>query len=149
MSTIGYRIKKLRLERNLTQEEVGNYIGTSKQTLYKYENGIITNIPSDKIEALSKLFDVSPGYIMGWEILKNEPPILPILNEERNKYDLESANNPNYFTSAQEAIKFLLEQNVIKALNGIDINNLSEEEQIQMANEVLDLINMVSYKYKK
>lgn len=139
MSTIGDKIKELRLQRDLTQEEVGDYIGTSKQTLYKYENGIITNIPSDKIEALSKLFDVSPGYLMGWETV----------SDSSKKYNIVSSINKDYFTSAQEAVKFLLEQNVIKALNGIDIAKLPEDKQIQMANEVLDLINMVSYKYKK
>ena len=39
----------------------------SKQTLYKYENNIITNIPSDKIEGLAKIFNVSPALIMGWD----------------------------------------------------------------------------------
>lgn len=65
--SIGNRIKKLRIDSNLTQEEVGKIIGSSKQTLHKYENGIITNIPSDKIETLANLFDVSPSYIMGWD----------------------------------------------------------------------------------
>ncbi len=65
--SIGYRIKRLRIDSNLTQEEVGKIIGTSKQTLHKYENGIVTNIPSDKIETLANLFDVSPSYIMGWD----------------------------------------------------------------------------------
>ena len=69
--SIGERIKKLRTYRKLTQEEVGKIIGASKQTLHKYENGIITNIPLDKIESLANLFDVSPSYIMGWD---NEEP---------------------------------------------------------------------------
>lgn len=63
---IGDRLKKLRIERDMTLEEVGAYIGASKQTLHKYENGLVTNIPSDKIELLAKLFRVSPAYIMGW-----------------------------------------------------------------------------------
>lgn len=37
MSGIGNRIKNLREDKALTQEEVGKYIGTTKQTLYKYE----------------------------------------------------------------------------------------------------------------
>ncbi|MDY3005949.1 S24 family peptidase [Anaerococcus porci] len=78
----GNIIKNLRTERNLTQEEVGKIIGASKQTLHKYENGIITNIPQDKIEALANLFDVSPSYIMGWEKdktdLSNIPGVIPV-----------------------------------------------------------------------
>ena len=63
----GDKIKNLRIQNKMTLEEVGNRIGVSKQTLYKYENNIITNIPSDKIEGLAKIFNVSPALIMGWD----------------------------------------------------------------------------------
>lgn len=63
---IGDRIKILRESNNMSQVELADAIGVSKQTMYKYENGIITNIPSDKIERLSQVFSVSPAYIMGW-----------------------------------------------------------------------------------
>ena len=63
----GDRIKNLRINNKMTLEEVGEKIGVSKQTLYKYENNIITNIPSDKIEGLAKVFNISPAMIMGWD----------------------------------------------------------------------------------
>lgn len=72
--TIGERIKKLRLQSGLTQEELGNSIGAIKQTINKYENGTITNIPTDKIEAMAKVFGVSEAFIMGWEEKKQEHP---------------------------------------------------------------------------
>ena len=65
--TIGNRIKNLRIQVGLSQSKVAEMIGTIKQTIYKYETGIITNIPSDKIEQLARIFKVSPSYIMGWE----------------------------------------------------------------------------------
>lgn len=65
--TIGDRIKKLREESKMTQEELAKYINSTKQTIYKYENNIITNIPSDKIESIAKALKVSPSYLMGWE----------------------------------------------------------------------------------
>ena len=58
----GDRIKNLRINNKMTLEEVGEKIGVSKQTLYKYENNIITNIPSDKIEGLARV-----AVIMGWD----------------------------------------------------------------------------------
>ena len=64
---IGERIKQLREANSLTQEELARRLETSKQTIYKYENQVITNIPSDKIELLAKIFNVSPIYLMGWE----------------------------------------------------------------------------------
>ncbi|WP_308653525.1 S24 family peptidase [uncultured Anaerococcus sp.] len=75
MATIGDNIKTLREDRDLSQTEVASKIGVSKQTLFKYENDIIQNIPTKYIEKLANLFDVSPGYIMGWQN-KNGRPIL-------------------------------------------------------------------------
>lgn len=65
--TIGERIKKVRENLGMSQVAFADKINVSKQTLYKYENNIITNIPSDKIEIIAKLGNVSPSYIMGWE----------------------------------------------------------------------------------
>ena len=64
--TIGQRIRERRERLGLGQTELADRVGISKQTLYKYENGIITNIPSDKIEAISRVLNSSPGYLMGW-----------------------------------------------------------------------------------
>lgn len=65
--TIGYRIRNLRETLGLSQIDVANAIGVSKQTLYKYEHDIVSNIPSDKIEALAHKLNTTPAYLMGWE----------------------------------------------------------------------------------
>ena len=65
--SVGRRMKELRTRLGMSQVEFANAIGVTKQTLYKYENDMITNIPSDKIEAAAKLGRVSPAYLMGWE----------------------------------------------------------------------------------
>ena len=63
---IGQRIKSMRLKNNLTQDELSLRINTTKQTIHKYENGIITNIPSSKVEAIANALDTTPDYLMGW-----------------------------------------------------------------------------------
>lgn len=70
--TIGERIKSIRDRLHISQVDFADKLNISKQTLYKYENNIITNIPSDKIEAMAIIGNVSPAYIMGWE--DPEPP---------------------------------------------------------------------------
>ena len=50
MMTIGDRIKQLRRKNSLTQDDLAEKLSTTKQTIHKYENNIITNIPADKIE---------------------------------------------------------------------------------------------------
>lgn len=76
---IGERIHRARRRAQMTLEEVARQVGISRQTMSRYETGIIGNIPSDKIEMMSKVLHVSPAYIMGWEdeegnnLLKNKP----------------------------------------------------------------------------
>ena len=64
--TVGERLKQLREQLGMSQVDFATKINVSKQTLYKYENNIITNIPSDKIESAARICNVSPAYIMGW-----------------------------------------------------------------------------------
>lgn len=60
-------IRRLRESKGMTLDEVGSFVGVSKQTIYKYETGIITNIPSDKIEKIARILGVEEAVIMGWD----------------------------------------------------------------------------------
>lgn len=64
--TVGERIKHTREQKGITQIELANACNITKQNLYKYENNIITNIPSDKIEIIATKLSVTPSYLMGW-----------------------------------------------------------------------------------
>lgn len=63
----GKRLKILRERLGISQTDFAIKIGESKQTLYKYENNLITNVPSDKIELMAELLGCSPAYLMGWQ----------------------------------------------------------------------------------
>ena len=65
--TVGERIKSLRKKSGMSQTSFADRIGVSKQSLYKYENNIITNIPFEKIKKIAGLTSVTPSYIMGWD----------------------------------------------------------------------------------
>ena len=64
--TIGDRIRYAREQLNMTQTDLGNACDTTKQTIFKYESGIVTNIPPDRVEKLAQALGVSPAYILGW-----------------------------------------------------------------------------------
>ena len=64
---LGKRIKDKRIGMRMTLEDVATKININKATLQRYESGVITNIPSDKIEQLAQILDCSPAYLMGWE----------------------------------------------------------------------------------
>lgn len=68
---IGNRIRKKRVDLDLTLEDVAKAVGTSRQTLSRYENSIITNIPYDKMELLATRLQTTPAYLMGWD--ENQP----------------------------------------------------------------------------
>lgn len=65
--TIGEKIKHLRKQQGITQEELATAASTTKQTIHKYETGIISNIPASKIKAMSDKLHTTPAYLMGWE----------------------------------------------------------------------------------
>ena len=67
MATVGERIKDRREELDISQVELAERINIKKQTLFKYEKNIITNIPSDVIERIANELSITPPYLMGWE----------------------------------------------------------------------------------
>ena len=64
--TIGQRIALKRKERSLSQEALGQEVGVSRQSIYKWESDAA--VPEiDKLIALSRLFGVSVGWLLGVE----------------------------------------------------------------------------------
>ena len=64
--TKGEKIRRARDAAGLTQDELARAVGTTKQTIYKYEMDIITNIPWSRLERIAQKLGVSSAYIMGW-----------------------------------------------------------------------------------
>ena len=64
--TIGERIRDLRTAAHMTQDELGARVGVQKQTIYKYEAGLVVNLKRDVIGKLAKALNVAPSYLMGF-----------------------------------------------------------------------------------
>lgn len=84
--SIGQRIRDAREQKNMTLDDVAKRCKTTRQTIYKYENEIVTNIPYDKIELLSEALGVTPSYLFGWE--EKSPDELQLTEGERMLLDL-------------------------------------------------------------
>ena len=67
MNNMGAIIKQLRLQKGLTQEELGKVIGVQKSAIRKYESGMVQNIKRSSIKKLADFFGVSPSYLLGYE----------------------------------------------------------------------------------
>ena len=61
------KLKELRKSRGMTLDELAERVGTSKQTIHRYENGIIANVPHDKVESLASALGTTPQELMGWD----------------------------------------------------------------------------------
>jgi len=96
--TTGDRLKELRQKANLTLQDAGELIGTSKQNLFKYENDIITNIPIDRLVKLAEIYNTSPIEILGWEHFSNNPNLTKVSVYNYLPYGVSagSPDGPNY-----------------------------------------------------
>ncbi len=64
--SLGFKIKRLREENNLTQSELGEKLNISKATISKYETDKVEpSIPT--LISMSKLFNVSIDFLVGNE----------------------------------------------------------------------------------
>ena len=61
------KIRIMRKERGMSLEQLAELIGTSRQTIHRYETGAITNIPHEKIESMAKALGTTPSNLMGWD----------------------------------------------------------------------------------
>ncbi|EGE53225.1 helix-turn-helix domain-containing protein [Streptococcus parauberis] len=89
MSKFSTRLKELRKEKKITQQDLGNAIGVSRVTITKWEKEYIEpNI--SQITDLAIFFDVSIDYLTGKTDLDysklNAESVLKMPQEEREKF---------------------------------------------------------------
>lgn len=122
---INERIKLKRLEKGFTLEELASKIDVGKSTIFKYENGDISNIPSDKIEKIAEALDTTPQYLMGWDDMQEDE--LKEREELMNEILLNAETLSKTITDTVEE-----SHNLLKFIfNKFDIEydkNISEEE---------------------
>lgn len=64
MSKFADRLKELRMEKNMTQEQIGEILQVKKYSVYTYEKG--RSEPNiDGLIALADFFEVSVDYLVG------------------------------------------------------------------------------------
>lgn len=71
MEDIINRIKNRRNKLMLSYQDLANKTGLSKSTLQRYETGSIKNIPLDKLEILANALNVTPMWIIGYDMVES------------------------------------------------------------------------------
>lgn len=123
------RLKELRTSNKLTQEDLANKINVGKSLISMYEKG--NRKPSiSNLEKLAVFFNVNLDYLVG-----------------NSDYTTKSDISPDYFTTVEDAVDFLLNQKVTIAYIGMDINRLNDDDKSQFINKLLEYTRFLSYSF--
>ena len=132
--SFGSKLKELRLQAKLTQEELAYSLNKkydlneSKATISQFENN----------KRVADFFGVTLDTLACRTIPNGQN---------------ESVSNSNIldmqFNSPQEALSFILKQEMIADYGGYDLDTMSDDEIMEMAEDVADMLKIVSRKHKK
>lgn len=159
MSITGERIQERRKQLGINADVLAEYLGVSRSTIFRYENGAIEKIPANLLSDIAKFLHTSEKFLMGWE---DDPessdfPLLMkyynLLNDtgkqiatervkeltyvpdyilKRKKEEISEEIYP-YFTDENEAEKYLSSQRILAAFKEKD-GNISKNDKIKIAN---------------
>ena len=129
MTTFGKKLHSLMKDNKITQQELAEKLNVRRGSVSNWVTD--RRMPdSDTIVDLANIFNVTTDYLLG--------------NDKNIKDDINSKDL--IFDNAQDALKFILKQPNIMAF---DIPELTDEEIIEFANDILDYIEFISSKHNK
>lgn len=70
--TIGKQIRKRRKELNMSVDELAQRIGKDRSTIYRYENGEISNMPIEMLPSMLDALETTPQELLATIITSNE-----------------------------------------------------------------------------
>lgn len=129
MTTFGKKLHSLMKDNKITQQELAEKLNVRRGSVSNWVTD--RRMPdSDTIVDLANIFNVTTDYLLG--------------NDKNIKDNTNSKNL--IFDNAQDALKFILKQPNIMAF---DVPELTDEEIIEFANDILDYIEFISSKHNK
>ena len=151
LQSIGKNIRKLRKERNLTQEELAELLNITSQAVSKWENG--TGMPDiSQIIPLASVFGVSTDILFGISDNNEQKDVEQIIEELHIKNKNLEIDDYETYKQLTDALKrypnnfSLLYSCFVKGcfiLRTTISDSLSEEEQTAIYNECLRQSNVI------
>lgn len=132
---IGDNVRRIRNNRGFSMDKIRELTGLSKSTISELETNK-SNPTSDTLQKIADALDV------------DITDFYADLDDNSNKNSTPK-EIPDEFSTPEDAIKFILEQNVIMGFGGFDVNKMSDDDVLEFANELLNQLRLLSYKYKK
>lgn len=144
----GKNIKYIRESKNIGVNELSRLSGVNASYISALERDEKKNPSVAILEKLANALEVSID-----EIMKTDP----VTHDDLEKWDDNSNQvkeevelyETGEFKTPEAAMKFILKQPTIMGYGGFDVNKMSDEDLIEFANELLNQMKLISYKYKK
>jgi len=78
---IGRRLRLLRVDRNLSQQELGKVLGVSFQQIQKYEKGV-NRVSAGRLVEIATKLETAPHELLGW---LDKKTITPLMDDDTYK----------------------------------------------------------------
>lgn len=119
-------LKRIMSQKNIKQSDIANKTGFPLSTISSWYNG--QSYPRvDKMQKLADVLGVS---------------MKELTDEVDNTI-------PTHFESAQDAVEFILRQPMVANYGGYDLELMSDEEILEMAEDVADMLKIMAKKHKR
>lgn len=135
-------LSQLRQERNISQRYLSEQLGLSHSAIGMYENG--KREPNyETLEIIADYFNVDMNYLLGKTLVRNSYRELGTIDEENSTYI------PDHFESVTDAMEFILRVPVVANNCGYDLDTMSDEEIIEMAEDLSEMLQIMAKKHRK
>lgn len=92
------RLKKKRVQLDISAKEVSEKLGISKSTLHRYEKNDFDKMPIDVLKNIANIYKTTPTYLLGFE---DEPMYL-------DKYEIKLYSDEKLTNKEYEELKLYL-----------------------------------------
>lgn len=132
MCSFGEKLKAIRLHRNMSQDDLAKLVGTTKQTISRYETGI--NSPRlDSIAVISKKLNIDMSLLINRKYSIND-----VLYPDTN-----NSGTPSNLNNAGSSSELLKSPIILNTAN--HMSHLNTRGKTLVANYARDLVNSGSY----
>lgn len=136
MSYLSKNIRFLRKKNKWGQDKLAELVDRSQPTIQQWESGLRSpNMAT--VDKLSKLFNVSMNTLVYTDI-----------EETNNNSSDKSCGNTFHFNTAEEALQYIISQPMVAASGGYNLGEMTDEQIIEFANDLMDLLKIAAKKYK-
>lgn len=140
----GKNIKAIRESKNIGVNELSRLSGVNASYISALERDEKKNPSVAILEKLATALDISIDEIMKVDSISSNKN--NICNEIKES---EAVYKTNEFKTAESAMQFILKQPAIMGYGGFNIQDVSEEDLIELANDLLKQIELFGFKQKK